>query len=62
MHEISQRFFLGTRRTDLAIVRIWFMRLRTRRRLRDLDAAALDDVGISEPERQRECAKWFREP
>jgi uncharacterized protein YjiS (DUF1127 family) len=31
----------------------------TRRALRQLDARALDDIGRSESDRQRECAKWF---
>ncbi len=35
------------------------MRLKTRRRLRELDARLLADVGITEAERRRECAKWF---
>ncbi len=35
------------------------MRLKTRRRLRDLDARLLADVGVTEVERRRECAKWF---
>jgi uncharacterized protein YjiS (DUF1127 family) len=37
----------------------WLQRIRTRRRLTELDPRQLDDVGSSEPEGRRECAKWF---
>ena len=40
-------------------IAIWVHRMRTRRRLAELDGRALDDVGLSERERCRECAKWF---
>jgi uncharacterized protein YjiS (DUF1127 family) len=59
MQEMTRRSFFGPSRTSLATVRAWLTRLKTRRRLRELDAAALADVGITEDERQRECAKWF---
>ena len=38
---------------------VWLRRMRTRQSLRELDARALVDVGLSEVERERECAKWF---
>ncbi|HSE79251.1 MAG TPA: DUF1127 domain-containing protein [Alphaproteobacteria bacterium] len=37
----------------------WLRRAATRRTLRELDARALADIGISETRRRRECAKWF---
>ena len=37
----------------------WLRRMRTRPSLRELDARALADIGLSEAERQRECARWF---
>jgi uncharacterized protein YjiS (DUF1127 family) len=46
-------------RASLARARIWFRRLKTRRRLHELDARELDDIGLTERQRQRECAKWF---
>ena len=46
-------------RASLARARIWFRRSKTRRRLRELDARALDDIGLTERQRQCECAKWF---
>jgi uncharacterized protein YjiS (DUF1127 family) len=42
-------------------VATWLQRMRTRTALRGLDARALADIGRSEAERQRECAKWFWE-
>jgi len=42
-----------------ALMLLWARRSTTRRRLRELDAHELVDVGISEPARRRECAKWF---
>ena len=39
--------------TDLARVQA------LRRRLRELDTRELDDIGVSERQRQRECAKWL---
>ena len=43
----------------LAILSLWLRRSRTRTALQDLDAQQLADVGLSGPQRQRECAKWF---
>jgi uncharacterized protein YjiS (DUF1127 family) len=43
----------------MAIAARWFRRMVTRRHLRVLEAHRLDDVGLSEAERCRECAKWF---
>jgi uncharacterized protein YjiS (DUF1127 family) len=59
MYELTQRTFLAPDRTSLTKLRAWLMRLKTRRRLRHLDARLLADVGITEAERRRECAKWF---
>jgi uncharacterized protein YjiS (DUF1127 family) len=39
--------------------RLWLRRITTRGDLRDLDARQLADIGCSERERWRECAKWF---
>ncbi len=38
---------------------LWLRRMRTRRHLRALEGHRLRDIGISEAERHRECAKWF---
>jgi uncharacterized protein YjiS (DUF1127 family) len=35
------------------------MRIQTRRRLRELDARQLDDIGLTELQRRRECMKRF---
>jgi uncharacterized protein YjiS (DUF1127 family) len=43
----------------LAMLMIWLRRSRTRRQLCCLDARELLDIGRSEAERQRECARWF---
>jgi len=59
MQELTQRRFLGPGQMSLATLRIWTRRLKTRRRLSELDAIALDDVGITEAQRQDECTKWF---
>ncbi len=37
---------------------IWLTRALTRRRLRELTPAALADVGLTEAQRRRECARW----
>jgi uncharacterized protein YjiS (DUF1127 family) len=37
----------------------WPRRARTRQHLREFDAEQLVDIGLSEAERRRECAKWF---
>jgi uncharacterized protein YjiS (DUF1127 family) len=42
-----------------ATAAIWLRRAATRRDLRDLAAHQLVDIGRSEAERRRECAKWF---
>jgi len=59
MYGLTQSTVITHRRTGLAILRTWHRRLKTRHRLRQLDARLLDDVGLSEAERQQECAKWF---
>lgn len=59
MYDLTQSTVITPRRVSLAILRTWHRRLKTRRQLRKLDARLLDDVGISEAERQQECAKWF---
>ena len=45
-------------RTVFALADLWLRRLRTRRALRELDARSLVDVGLTERQRQAECAKW----
>lgn len=59
MYELTQRTVIAPVRLPLPRLRTWLMRLKTRRRLRELDARLLADVGITEAERRRECAKWF---
>lgn len=59
MYELTQRTYITPVRPALPTLRTWLMRLKTRRQLRDLDARLLADVGITEAERRRECAKWF---
>lgn len=59
MYDLTQSTVITPRRVSLAILRTWHRRFKTRRQLRKLDARLLDDVGISEAERQQECAKWF---
>jgi uncharacterized protein YjiS (DUF1127 family) len=49
----------GIARTALAITTLWVHRTRTRRCLAALDPRELADIGRTEPERRRECAKWF---
>jgi uncharacterized protein YjiS (DUF1127 family) len=48
-------------RLEWAIVMLgrWRRRHLTRRALRELDARRLADIGRTEAERRRECAKWF---
>lgn len=57
------RFTLAPGHTTLPIglttIFIWLRRSRTRGQLRDLDARELLDIGRSESQRQRECARWF---
>jgi uncharacterized protein YjiS (DUF1127 family) len=38
---------------------LWRRRHRSRIALRYLDARELDDIGLTEAERARECKKWF---
>jgi uncharacterized protein YjiS (DUF1127 family) len=59
MQKAQRKLLVSGTRTNLANVGIWFRRLKTRRRLQELDARELADVGITERERRRECAKWF---
>jgi uncharacterized protein YjiS (DUF1127 family) len=42
-----------------ATITLWLRRARTRADLRELDAHRLADIGVTEAERARECAKWF---
>lgn len=51
--------FAAARALAAPLLRVWFHRATTRRQLRDLDARALADVGLTERERERECARWF---
>ena len=44
---------------NLVRARIWFRRIKTRQRLRELELRELDDAGLTECERRHECAKWF---
>jgi uncharacterized protein YjiS (DUF1127 family) len=46
-------------RARLARARIWLTRVKTRGRLQELDARELLDIGLTEPQRRRECAKRF---
>ena len=46
-------------RASLTRARISFRHLKTRRRLQELDGRELDNIGLIERQRQRECAKWF---
>src|SRR5262245_32157953 len=46
-------------RASPAATRVWFRRCKTRRRLRELGARELDDIGLTESQRRRECTKWF---
>jgi uncharacterized protein YjiS (DUF1127 family) len=44
-----------------AVLALWRQREHTRRALAALDARALADIGLSENDRRRECARWFWE-
>ena len=46
-------------RAFAATLSIWIRRATTRRALRELDHRLLADIGRTEHERRRECAKWF---
>jgi uncharacterized protein YjiS (DUF1127 family) len=61
MHTSLLTLHLVTSPTVAVPVRTWLQRMRTRAALRELDAHRLADIGRSEAERQRECAKWFWE-
>jgi uncharacterized protein YjiS (DUF1127 family) len=50
-----RRLFVAAR----ALIALWLMRRRTRAQLRHLDAHLLNDIGIDEQARARECAKWL---
>lgn len=45
----------------LWLLALWLARIHTRAVLRGLDAHQLYDIGLSERERDRECAKWWWE-
>lgn len=61
-HTIPE-FIPARRRAALPIgimtLGIWLRRHRTRLQLRALDAHDLQDIGLSESQRDRECARWF---
>jgi uncharacterized protein YjiS (DUF1127 family) len=59
MHAIVQRRYVLPMLRRHATPALWLRRIVTRSRLRELDARLLEDIGCSEEERQRECAKWF---
>jgi uncharacterized protein YjiS (DUF1127 family) len=61
MHASLLTLYVITLPANPLAVGIWLQRTRTRAALRELDARALADIGRSEAERQRECAKWFWE-
>jgi uncharacterized protein YjiS (DUF1127 family) len=46
-------------RAAIAQIRLWHRRLRTRHALRELEPHRLADIGLTEPDRRRECGKWF---
>ncbi|MCB9948109.1 MAG: DUF1127 domain-containing protein [Rhodospirillaceae bacterium] len=52
-------FLSGLGRACAALARTWWRRATTRRALRNLDARLLADIGRTEAERRRECAKRF---
>jgi uncharacterized protein YjiS (DUF1127 family) len=62
MHGVWRTIVANGVRANLARARIWFRRIKTRRRLHELDARELDDIGVTKGERQRECANWFWQP
>lgn len=61
MHADHLRLTLVAPRDVAVPLHTWLQRTRTRAVLRELDTRHLEDVGLSEIERQRECAKWFWE-
>ena len=46
-------------RAVCAVAALWFDRWQTRRHLAELASRDLADIGRTESERWRECAKWF---
>jgi len=56
----DRRAWFGARwRACATTLSIWIRRSTTRRRLRELEGRLLEDIGRTELERRRECAKWF---
>jgi uncharacterized protein YjiS (DUF1127 family) len=56
----DRRAWLETfRRTCAARLSVWIRRAATRQELHELDDRLLADIGRTELERRRECAKWF---
>ncbi|MCF8481389.1 MAG: DUF1127 domain-containing protein [Rhodospirillum sp.] len=49
---------IGRIRLLLARFGLWLGRQAQRRDLARLDPSLLDDLGLSEEERRRECGKW----
>jgi uncharacterized protein YjiS (DUF1127 family) len=43
----------------VATLSVWIRRITTRQVLGELDNRLLADIGRTEAERRRECAKWF---
>jgi uncharacterized protein YjiS (DUF1127 family) len=46
-------------RAIVTTAQTWLMRSKTLRRLSELDARQLVDIGLTKPQRRRECAKRF---
>jgi uncharacterized protein YjiS (DUF1127 family) len=59
MHTDILRDYAFTRPAVRATAVLWLQRMSTRHHLRELDARQLEDIGCTEQERWRECAKWF---
>jgi uncharacterized protein YjiS (DUF1127 family) len=59
MHARAELRYALARPSTGSPAALWLRRMWTRHRLAELDARQLDDVGLSELERARECAKWF---
>ena len=49
----------GRVRVWQCVARKWRRRSKTRKVLQQLDPRELADIGRTEAERKRECAKWF---
>jgi uncharacterized protein YjiS (DUF1127 family) len=43
----------------MALIAACIERLRGREKLREMDSRGLADIGCTDVERRRECAKWF---